>query len=53
MTSTGFDGELIVVTGAGQDPENVATPIEQVSLQPAGTAIAEVVVRPTQETSRP
>jgi NAD(P)-dependent dehydrogenase (short-subunit alcohol dehydrogenase family) len=36
-----------------QDPENVATTIKHVLLQPAGTAIAEVVVLPTQETSWP
>jgi NAD(P)-dependent dehydrogenase (short-subunit alcohol dehydrogenase family) len=36
-----------------QDPENVAETVKHVLLQPAGTAIAEVVVLPTQETSWP
>jgi NAD(P)-dependent dehydrogenase (short-subunit alcohol dehydrogenase family) len=36
-----------------QDPDNVAETIKHVLLQPAGTAIAEVVVLPTQETSWP
>ena len=36
-----------------QDPENVAQTVKHVLLQPEGTAIAEVVVVPTQETSWP
>ena len=36
-----------------QDPENVAETIKHVLLQPAGTAIAEVMVLPTQESSWP
>jgi NAD(P)-dependent dehydrogenase (short-subunit alcohol dehydrogenase family) len=36
-----------------QDPENVAETIKHVLLQPKGTAIAEVVVLPAQETSWP
>jgi NAD(P)-dependent dehydrogenase (short-subunit alcohol dehydrogenase family) len=36
-----------------QDPENVAETIKHVLQQPPGTAIAEVVVLPTQETSWP
>jgi NAD(P)-dependent dehydrogenase (short-subunit alcohol dehydrogenase family) len=36
-----------------QDPENVARTIKHVLLQPPGTAIAEVIVLPTQETSWP
>jgi NAD(P)-dependent dehydrogenase (short-subunit alcohol dehydrogenase family) len=36
-----------------QDPENVAETIKHVLLQPPGTAIAEVMVLPTQETSWP
>jgi NAD(P)-dependent dehydrogenase (short-subunit alcohol dehydrogenase family) len=39
--------------GKLQDPDNVAATIKHVLLQPAGTAIAEVVVVPTQETSWP
>jgi NAD(P)-dependent dehydrogenase (short-subunit alcohol dehydrogenase family) len=36
-----------------QDPENVAETIKHVPLQPPGTAIAEVMVLPTQESSWP
>jgi NAD(P)-dependent dehydrogenase (short-subunit alcohol dehydrogenase family) len=36
-----------------QDPENVAETIKHVLLQPPGTAIAEVMVLPTQESSWP
>jgi NADP-dependent 3-hydroxy acid dehydrogenase YdfG len=36
-----------------QDPANVAETIKHVLLQPPGTAIAEVMVLPTQETSWP
>ena len=36
-----------------QDPENVAETIKHVLLQPPGTAIAEVMVIPTEETSWP
>jgi NAD(P)-dependent dehydrogenase (short-subunit alcohol dehydrogenase family) len=39
--------------GKLQDPENVAETIKHVLLQPAGTAIAEVMVLPTQESSWP
>jgi NAD(P)-dependent dehydrogenase (short-subunit alcohol dehydrogenase family) len=39
--------------GTLQDPENVAATIKHVLLQPPGTAIAEVMVIPTQESSWP
>jgi NAD(P)-dependent dehydrogenase (short-subunit alcohol dehydrogenase family) len=40
-------------TGTLQDPENVAETIRHVLMQPPGTAIAEVMVVPTGETSWP